>query len=141
MCREYVWSKVSEKVTILRPERKLRRTNVVAAIHNNKVIASFSYSWSTTSSWFDVWFEWHLCPCLPKNSVIVMDNAPFYRKNSLEKIAKFYSFKILWLPPYSPDFNPIEHLWTNFKRYLKHFSNNFNSIKNSISDFFSSKLL
>jgi transposase len=70
-----------------------------------------------------------------------MDNAPFHRKITLEKIAKFYNFKILWLPPYSPNFNPIEHLWANLKRYLRHFSDNFNSIKNSISNFFSSRLL
>ena len=41
-------------------------------------------------------------------SVIVMDNATFHRKKELEMLAKQSSCKILFLPPYSPDLNPIE---------------------------------
>ncbi len=70
--REYTWSKVDKKVKIFRPGKKIKRTNIVAAIYENKVIAPFSYSWSTISTWFDVWFEWNFCPALLKNSVIVM---------------------------------------------------------------------
>ena len=69
-----------------------------------------------------------------------MDNAPFHRKNTLENIAKVHNFKILWLPPYSPDLNPIEHLWANLKRWLSHFSFNSHSIKDHIANFFSPKL-
>lgn len=47
-----------------------------------------------------------------------MDNASFHRKNKLRNLARRHGMKILFLPPYSPDFNPIEKSWANMKRYL-----------------------
>jgi len=51
---------------------------------------------------------------LEKRVLIVMDNARFHRKNILEKIIKETEHCLLFLPPYSPDLNPIEKLWHNF---------------------------
>ena len=49
----------------------------------------------------------------------VADNAPFHRKEKLRKIALSHNVMILFLPPYSPDYNPIEKLWANMKRWLR----------------------
>jgi transposase len=136
MQREYAWSKRGKKVTIFRPGRKFKRTNIIAAQFKNQIIAPFQYSWSTNSAWFGVWFEWYLCPNLPQKSVIIMDNASFHRKTQLCKIAAFYGFEIIWLPPYSPDKNPIEHLWANLKKWLRKFSKNFKTIQEAICNFF-----
>ncbi len=48
-----------------------------------------------------------------------MDNATFHRKARLYEIASRYGVAVLFLPPYSPDFNPIEKSWANLKRWLK----------------------
>jgi transposase len=47
-----------------------------------------------------------------------MDNASFHQKKKLEKIATEGQVKLLFLPPYSPDFDPIEKCWANLKRAL-----------------------
>ena len=54
---------------------------------------------------------------LSENTVIIMDNASFHRKDALYKIASRHGVGLLFLPPYSPDFNPIECAWANFKKW------------------------
>ncbi|WP_413540206.1 transposase [Francisella tularensis] len=57
---------------------------------------------------FNQWFEEHLCPSLKPKTTIVMDNASFHKSSKLIEIANKFDVQILYLPPYSPDLNPIE---------------------------------
>ena len=75
--------------------KRYKRTNVIAAQCAGEVIAPYLYGWATKAAWFEVWFEWHLCPMLQSGKSIVMDNALFHRKSELEKIAAFYGLHIL----------------------------------------------
>ena len=68
------------------------------------------------ASVFEDWFENKLLGCLPKGHVIIMDNAAFHKKKVLYQIAKKYSQELIFLPPYSPEYNPIEHTWSALKR-------------------------
>ena len=75
-------------------------------------MAPLQYIGMMNSGFFDAWFEQHLIPLLKKDTVVVMDNASFHRKNRLIDIAEKYGIKIIFLPPYSPELNPIEHFGT-----------------------------
>ncbi len=103
--------------------RRLRRTNIIAALWyglmGKKHVAMQTYSHSTNSAFFEDWFEFELLAAIPELSLIIMDNASFHRKKQLCKIAERHGSIILFLPPYSPDFNPIEKSWANFKRWLQ----------------------
>ena len=68
------------------------------------------------ASVFEKWFEDKLLNCLPKGHVIIMDNAAFHKKEVLQNLARKYSQKLIFLPPYSPEYNPIEHTWSALKR-------------------------
>ena len=116
--------------------KRYKRLNIISALCGDKRIATYTYAWATNSKWFEVWFEWHLCPHLPPGKVVVMDNALFHRKKPLEAIAAFYGLRIIWLPPYSPDFNRIEHLWANLKKWLKSFAVNFATIQVAVHHYF-----
>ena len=59
-----------------------------------------------------------LLPDLPAGSTIVMDNVAFHRKKVLGELAKLANCDILFLPSYSPDYNPIEKIWANIKKYI-----------------------
>jgi len=78
---------------------------------------------------------------LEKRVLIVMDNARFHRKNILEKIIKGTGHCLLFLPPYSPDLNPIEKLWVNMKKKLKDIVHNFNTLEEAITSILFDKIV
>ena len=97
---------------------KFERTNIVAAQQNNRILAPLQYKGMMHSQFFEAWFEKHLIPLLKQGTVVVMDNASFHRKNRLNDIAKKYGIIIIFLPPYSPELNPIEHFWNWLKKKI-----------------------
>ena len=123
---------------VKRPGKREKRLNVIAGECDNEVIAPVVYDWTTKHSWFEIWFEWYLCPQLALFSVILMDNASWHRKSVLEKIAGFYGFMIIWLPSYSPDKNRIEHRWANLKNWLQYNGKCCNSLQNAVVHYFHS---
>lgn len=119
--REYGYAPRGEKVVGKIFGRHFARTSIVAAKNGSKIIAPFAFSGSMDGSLFESWLEQIFVPALkrPKESVLILDNASFHRKNAIYEIADEYGFRVIFLPPYSPDFNPIEKLWANVKRRLR----------------------
>jgi transposase len=64
-----------------------------------------------------------------------MDNASFQRKKVLRRFGEAAGCRIIFFPPYSPDLNPIEKVWANFKTFLKHYLPNYSSISMAALDF------
>ena len=93
------------------------------------------YKQATDSEFFECWFEACLLEEIPKGSTIILDNATFHRKEILRKIARGKA-RLLFLPPYSPDCNPIEKTWANMKRYLRGNLQDFQSVDSAIYDYF-----
>ena len=88
--------------------RRFKRLNVIAAYIRDKLICPTKYDFNTNSEWFNEWFEWFLCPLLKAGSITVMNNASFHKRADLHRIAASYGCRVIFLPPYSPDKNPIE---------------------------------
>jgi len=116
--------------------KRTKKVNTIAGYCNDKVLGQTTYSWNTDTEWFCMWFEFVLIPLLAFGSVIVLDNASFHSKTYLPIIAEAYGHKILWLPKYSPDKNPIEHIWATMKTWLRNYSKFYNSIREAISHHF-----
>ena len=76
-------TKIHEKIS----GKRTKRTNIVAGLvygtTSERYIAVQSYEHSTTSAFFEDWFEYCLIPVLPDNALIIMDNASFHRKDIL----------------------------------------------------------
>lgn len=56
-----------------------------------------------------------LIPQLKQGQVLILDNASFHRSEKTKKIVEEAGYRLLFLPPYSPDLNPIEKCWANLK--------------------------
>ena len=62
----------------------------------------------------------HLCGRWPEpKSVLIMDNAPFHQPGRIQQPCDDAGVKLLFLPPYSPDFNPIEEFFAELKAFIK----------------------
>jgi transposase len=107
-----------KKVEDTKRGRKYKRTNVIGGMCGGKYMALEYYDHTTTSAFFEQWFEESLLAIVPKGHTIIMDNASFHRKTRLSELAAEAGVRLLFLPTYSPDFNPIEHTWSNMKRWL-----------------------
>lgn len=116
MYRQYARSKRGKRVNIRISGKHHARIGLVAAQRESALLAPHTYSRTMNASVFEDWFENKLLSWLPKGHVIIMDNAAFHKKEVLYQIAKKYSQELIFLPPYSPEYNPIEHTWSALKR-------------------------
>ena len=117
--REYARAPRGQKVVSKISGKKFRRTNIVAGLCCGRWVAPLEYSGTTDSVLFEFWFKNCLLQEINKGSVIVLDNATFHKKSVLSVLAKTYNCEVLFLPPYSPDLNPIEKKWAWLKRKLR----------------------
>ena len=68
------------------------------------------------SQLFENRFEQDLLKELPYGRILIMDNAAFHKKEFLQNLAGKYPQTLIFLPPYSPECNPIEHTWSALNR-------------------------
>lgn len=109
------------------------RTNAIGALTGAALLTVVLLSGSVNTDVFTCWVQQDLLPKLPKNSVIVMDNAAFHKGQEMQMSIADAGHTLLYLPPYSPDLNPIEKKWAHAK-YLRR------SLNCSIDELFQSHL-
>ena len=71
---------------------------------------------------FNVYIERVLAPTLRGGDVVVMDNLSAHKRPQVKHAVEAAGAALLYLPPYSPDFNPIEMIWSKVKRLLRSFA-------------------
>lgn len=91
-------------------------------IHDaRKIIAPYVFNGYTDACRFNQWVERCLVPSLEKGQTVIMDNASFHKNHKTRELIEAAGCKLLYLPPYSPDLNPIENVWAVIKSYYKTF--------------------
>jgi len=82
---------------------------------------------------FMEWLNTELLPYLKEGLVVIMDNAPWHKGNDIKNLIENTGAKLLKLPPYSPDLNPIEHAWANLKQAIKSNKHQFESFETNLA--------
>lgn len=91
------------------------RTNVIGALLGGVLLTVSLFQTTVDTAVFNAWVVQDLLPKLPKNSVVVMDNATFHKGQDMVNALEAAGHTLLYLPPYSPDLNPIEKKWAQVK--------------------------
>lgn len=91
------------------------RTNVIGALLNGVLLTVTLFTTTINTEIFNQWVKADLLPKLPDNSVIILDNASFHKGIAMQDAVEKAGHTLLYLPPYSPDLNPIEKKWAKAK--------------------------
>ena len=91
------------------------RTNAIGALMDHQLITASLFNGTINGTVFHEWMIQDCLPKAPKGAVIVMDNAAFHKRSDTQKAIIDAGCILEYLPPYSPDLNPIEHKWAQAK--------------------------
>jgi len=84
-----------------------------------------------------MWIETFLVPVLKPGQVVILDNATFHKSEKTRRLIENVGCSLLFLPPYSPDLNPIEKFWAWFKARIRKLIQNFSTLAQAIDHVFS----
>ena len=109
------WSRKGAPCAADRLGHKSARVSMMAALCQGHLLAPLTFQGTCYATLVESWFEHQLLPELQEGQVVILDNAAFHRKDKLRAILATKGCTLLALPPYSPDLNPIEHMWNTLK--------------------------
>ena len=92
---------------------------ILGAMSLHGMIATMTIEEATDTEIFLAYVEQVLCPALQSGDVVVMDNLSSHKVNGVRELIQQAGAEVLYLPPYSPDLNPIEKAWAKLKQLLR----------------------
>lgn len=119
MTRHYGRAVHNHRVVDSTPLNTPISTTVLGAIRLNGDIRHTTYRGGTTAEKFITYLKDTLLPSMDKDDVLIMDNMRTHHAKSVKKFLDEHDVKYKYLPPYSPDLNPIEKLWSKMKAHLR----------------------
>lgn len=119
MTRHYARSKKNERAVDDTPVNVPCSTTILSSVRLNGKTAYTLYQGGTTADRFAEYLSNTLIPTLSENDIIIMDNMRSHHAKAVRQILDSSGIKYLYLPPYSPDLNPIEKMWSKIKAYLR----------------------
>lgn len=134
--RPYAWS--IRGVPVLGPisGKRYKRENFIAAKVGDQIFAPLCYTGTCDTDLFNAWVEHILVPELRPGQFVILDNATFHKSSKTKELINSAGCSLVFLPPYSPDLNPIEKFWANFKRHIRTIANQFETLGQAIDHAF-----
>ena len=95
------------------------QTSIISAVSLEGTQATMTVEGAVDTDTFNAYIEQVLRPTIQPGDVIVLDNLSAHRASRLETVAEECGAQVLWLAPYSPDFSPIELMWSKIKGRMR----------------------
>ena len=102
-----------------KPSKRGKNVSIIGALGLNGVIADYSLLGATDGLTFEAFISQKLVPKLWKGACVVMDNCPVHLDQTIHDLIEAAQARLIYLPPYSPDFSPIENCWSKLKSILR----------------------
>jgi len=119
MTRTYGRSEVGKRVIQKVPNGRWQTTTFVGALRATGFIAPLTIDGPVNGSLFLAWVEQHLVPVLKPGDIVVMDNLSSHKVRGVREAIEQAKAELRYLPPYSPDLNPIELAFSKLKKLLR----------------------
>ena len=115
----YAWSRRGERAFGSAPRNWGKNVTLLSSITAEGLGQSLAVEGSTTREVFETYLEGVLAPSLSPGQVVVMDNLSSHKGGKVREIVEGCGCELLYLPPYSPDFNPIEQTFSKIKGLIR----------------------
>jgi transposase len=119
MTRRYGRAPRGARVYDSAPRNYGTHTSIIGTLGLRGLVATLAVEGAVDTLCFDAYIEQVLAPRLRPGDVVVLDNLGAHKASRIEAAAKERGAQVLWLPPYSPDYSPIEQCWSKIKSYLR----------------------
>lgn len=119
MIRLYARSLIGTRARGSKPHQRGTNVSIIGAISMKEILTSVKIIGSANKIIFEAFIANKLVPKLWKDSYVIMDNCTIHKNVEIEKMIESAGAKVLYLPPYSPDFSPIENCWSKVKSILR----------------------
>ena len=121
MCRNYARAMGGNRIKMPKPFIRGSNFSIISAVGFDEVIAALYGQWATDGEIFLVFIEECLVPHLKPYHVVILDNVRFHKIDSVKAAIEKTGAILEYLPGYSPDFSPIENMWSKIKTILRKF--------------------
>ena len=115
----YAYAPVGERAFFEIPRNRGKNTTLLTSLHAQGMGPSMAVEGATTARVFETYVERLLVPALRPNQVVVMDNLGAHRPKRIRELIEGRGCELIYLPPYSPDLNPIEEALSKIKHILR----------------------
>ena len=119
MARRYGRSKRGQRLYASVPHGHRKTLTTVAAIRSDAFLAQQTVDGAMNTERFESWIASHLVPLLRRGDIVIMDNVRFHKSPGVRKLIEEAGATLEFLPPYSPDMNPIEKSFSKLKAFLR----------------------
>ena len=119
MARRYGWAPQGERCRLPVPLGHRRTTTVTAALRTTGLVATSMFEGATNGERFRDYVDRTLLPALRPGDTVILDNLPVHKVHGVREAVEAAGARLLFLPPYSPDFNPIEQAFAKLKALLR----------------------
>ena len=113
------WAPKGQRLHAKVPYGHWKTMTFIAALRCDRIDAPFVFDQPINGATFTQWVEEELCPTLRPGDIVVMDNLSSHKKPAVRAAIRARGARLLFLPPYSPDLNPIEQVFAKLKTLLR----------------------
>ena len=113
------WAPKGQRLHAKVPYGHWKTMTFIAALRSDRIDAPFVFDQPINGASFTQWIEEQLCPTLSPGDIVILDNLSSHKKPTVRNAIRARGARLLFLPPYSPDLNPIEQVFAKLKHLLR----------------------
>jgi len=119
MTRTQGWAPKGQRLAAKVPHGRWTTLTFLAALRHDRIDAPHVLDGPINGEYFRAWVEQCLVPTLSPGDVVIMDNLGSHKGKAVRKAIRDAGAHLIFLPPYSPDLNPIEQLFSKLKHLMR----------------------